>query len=598
MGSNRAAVILTSPLHDGMKEISEVHCLEKNREASVDNSAATVNGNASNDSTVDTNFQAGVQKVEAITITWTRSSLIVAYIAIWLVYFAQGIITGITATLLPYVTSAFAEHSLIPTTGVLSQVIGGVTNLAIAKILDILGRPHGFMLCVVFSTIGLITSAVCNSVEAYAASQVFYTIGINGVGYSLSVFIADTSSLRHRGLMQALASSPYLITSWIVGPIATSFLDGAGWRWAFGMQSILLPVITLPLFGLFMFQYTKAKKQGIIPQRNQSGRTLWQSVVYYGHEFDVIGLLLISAGFAFFLLPFDLYTQQAQGWGSALVICFLVFGIVLIAAFVAWERFFARVRLTPWTILRDRTVLGTCITGFMLFLSTACWNTYLSSFLQVVNGLTVTQASYLVQGGTVAQIVMNIVAGAVISYTGRYKAVSLYFGFPLVALGTGLMIYFRQPDLYVGYIAMSYLFLNLGFGILMLTVEIGILAAVSEQQYFAISIALLNLFCYVGNAVGYTISSAVWQATMPEKLALYLPAEDQGDLAMIYGDINQQLSYGWGSPTRLAIQESYGDAWQYLLIAGTSSWVVGLVAILVWKDMNVKGIKQNKGYVV
>lgn len=598
MASNESPIAIHPALDDETKAISKIHQSIYDSNPEVNHSLDIIHGNAPNDNTIDTNFQAGVQKAEAMTITWATSTLVVAYIVIWLIYFVHGIVTGVSGALIPYVTSAFAAHSLIPTTGILSQVIGGVTNICIAKILDIFGRPHGFILCVFFCTVGLIMAATCNNVEAYAASQVFYTIGVNGVGYSVSVFIADTSSLRHRGLMQGLANSPYLITSWIAGPISTSFLNGAGWRWAFGMESILLPGVTLPLFGLFLWQYMKAKKQGIFPAQNESGRTLWLSAMYYIHEFDVVGLLCISAGCAFFLLPFNLYTQQAKGWGSALIICFLVFGIILIAAFIVWERFFARVCLTPWAMLRDRTVLGTCITGFALFTSTACWNGYFSSFLQVVNGLSVTQASYLIQGGTVAAIVMNVVAGSIISYTGRYKPVSLYFGFPLVALGTGLMIHFRQPDQHVGYLAMSNLFVNLGFGILMLTVEIGILAAISSQQYFAISIAVLNLFSYMGTAVGYTISSAIWQATMPQKLALYLPPESQGNLIMIYGDIQQQLSYEWGSPTRLAIQKAYGDSWRYLLIAGVTTWVLGLMAILAWKDMNVKGIKQNKGQVV
>ncbi|KAK5086602.1 hypothetical protein LTR05_003770 [Lithohypha guttulata] len=555
IASNQSPVLIN---HTQAKEFREVHFTENDVEPGSNHNVDKSHGNAPNNDSIDTNFQAGVQKAEAVTISWTKTTLIVAYIGIWLVYFCQGIITGITGALVPYVTSAFAEHSLIPTTGILSQVIGGVTNLGVAKILDIFGRPHGFLLCASSCTIGLIMSATCNNVEAYAASQVFYTIGINGMGYILSVFIADTTSLRHRGLVQALCNSPYLITSWIAGPISTSFLNGAGWRWAFGMGSILLPSVTLPLFGLFMLQYMKAKKKGIMTSQGQRKRSPWESAMYYIHEFDVIGLLLICAGFAFFLLPFSLYTQQAKGWRSALIVCFLVFGIILVGGFILWERFFAR----------------------------------------VVNNLSVTRASYLVQGGIIAQIGMNIVAGSIISVTGRYKPVSLYFGFPIIVLGTGLMIHFRQPDQHVGCIAMSYLFVNFGFGILMLTLEISILAAASAQQYFAIAIALLNLFAYIGGAVGYTISSAIWQAMMPKKLALYLPPEAQESLVMIYADVTQQLSYEVGSPTRSAIQRSYGDTWRLLLIAAVSTWAVAFVAILVWKDMNVKDVKQNKGRVV
>lgn len=331
--------------------------------------------NSEDDDHVDTKFQPGVQDIEAVTIAWSMTWLIIAYILIWLTYFVQGLVSGVTGSLLPYVTSAFAEHSLTPTTGILSAVIGGVTNLSIAKVLDIFGRPQGYLLCIMLCVIGLIMSATCNNVEAYAASQVFYTVGINGIGYSLSVFVADTSSLRNRGLMQAFVSSPNLITCWLAGPISTAFLKGAGWRWAFGMFTILVPAVTLPLFGLFMLQFFKAKKLGLIRKRD-GGRTPWQSIIHYCREFDAIGLLLISAGVAFFLLPFNLYTIQAKRWGSSLIICFLVFGIVLMVAFTIWEKFFAPVSFIPWSLLQDRTVLGACLLSFTLFISYSCWVSY------------------------------------------------------------------------------------------------------------------------------------------------------------------------------------------------------------------------------
>ncbi|KAF7193848.1 MFS siderochrome iron transporter 1 [Pseudocercospora fuligena] len=399
------------PLQDDTKTISELHISEHVSDHGSQPNAGIFPDDTLNDKSIDSNFQAGVQKAEAVTIAWSPTALVVCYITIWLVYFVQGILAGVSTALLPYVTSDFAAHYLIPTTSVVSQVIGGVTNLAIAKILDIFGRPHGFLLCDFLATVGLIMAASCNGVEAYAASQGFYTVGINGLGYTLSVFIADTTSLRHRGLVQALCNTPYLITAWLAGPISTSFLDSAGWRWAFGMESILLPTVALPLFGLFMFHGRKARKEGIIATQSQTKRTPWQSVAHYSREFDAVGLLLISTGFAFFLLPFNLYTLEAKGWKSAMIICFLIFGILLIAAFVTWQKYFAKICLVPWALLRDRTALGSCTLSFVLFLSSTCWNSYFSSFLQVVNGLSVTHASYITQSGTVIQILANVVAG-------------------------------------------------------------------------------------------------------------------------------------------------------------------------------------------
>lgn len=77
----------------------------------------------------------------------------------------------------------------------------------------------------------------------------------------------------------------------------------------------------------------------------------------------------------------------------------------------------------------------------------------------------------------------------------------------------------------------------------------------------------------------------------------YLPAEDMPNLLMIYGDITTQLSFPEGSPTRLAIQRAYGDAMLRLLGASLGIWILGAAGVLLWKNINVKNIKQSKGQV-
>jgi|SRR5690606_23673837 len=77
----------------------------------------------------------------------------------------------------PYITSSFSKHSLLATTSVMSSLIGGLTKLPLAKIIDIWGRPHGYLLMVITLTVGLIMMAACQNVETYAAAQVFYWLG-------------------------------------------------------------------------------------------------------------------------------------------------------------------------------------------------------------------------------------------------------------------------------------------------------------------------------------------------------------------------------------------------------------------------------------
>lgn len=84
---------------------------------------------------------------------------------------------GTTGLLTPYVTSDFQLHSLTAATSIFSSIIGGLTKLPLAKLIDIWGRPHGFILMVGIQTLGLIMMAACNNVETYAAAQVFYWVG-------------------------------------------------------------------------------------------------------------------------------------------------------------------------------------------------------------------------------------------------------------------------------------------------------------------------------------------------------------------------------------------------------------------------------------
>lgn len=133
---------------------------------------------------VDETAQAGVQAIEATTVVWSKRSLIVAYVMIWLIYFVDSLQQGATIQLGPYVTSSFYQHSLTAATGIMSNIIGGVSKLTIAKILDIWGRPQGYAISIVILTLGLIMMAACNGVELYAAAQVFYWVGYVDASYT------------------------------------------------------------------------------------------------------------------------------------------------------------------------------------------------------------------------------------------------------------------------------------------------------------------------------------------------------------------------------------------------------------------------------
>jgi MFS family permease len=91
--------------------------------------------------------------------------------------FIDAMQQGTTGLMTPYVTSSFGKHSLLAATSIMSSIIGGLVKLPLAKLIDIWGRPHGFIVMVCIQTIGLIMMAACNNVQTYAAAQVFYWVG-------------------------------------------------------------------------------------------------------------------------------------------------------------------------------------------------------------------------------------------------------------------------------------------------------------------------------------------------------------------------------------------------------------------------------------
>ncbi|KAL0940679.1 siderophore iron transporter mirB [Colletotrichum truncatum] len=510
-----------------------------------------------------------LEKEEVATESWSKKALILAYAMVWCIYFINTMQQGIAGNLTPYITSSFQQHSLTATITVISSLIGGLVKLPLAKLLDIWGRPHGFALCVALLTIGLVIMAACKNVEMYATAQVLYWVGYNGLTYTMSVFITDTSALRNRALIFAFASSPYIITTWLGGHIATRILAGIGFAWGFGIFAV-------------------------------------EAIKFYLVEFDIVGVVLVVAGSALFLFPFNLYSKHPEGLQSPSIIALIVIGGVLVVAFALWEIFWAPVKFLPWKLLNDRTVLGACCLAAVLLVSYYTWSAYFSSFLQVVIGLDLNQASYITNIYSTVACLWSLVVGAIVRWSGRFKWLALYFGVPLMIAGVGLMLHLG-PDFDIGYIILCQVLVALAGGTLSVCKQIAVMAAVehrfTERQYVAVVLAVESMFSSLGGAVGSTVAAAIWQGVFSAKLKEYLVADAKGDarnstkdsindyLSGIYGSLTTQISYPEGSVQKISIVRAYGDAQSVMLTVATSVLVLAIVATAVWKDIRIESFK-------
>lgn len=309
----------------------------------------------------------------------------------------------------------------------------------------------------------------------------------------------------------------------------------------------------------------------------------------------VAGVILFASGLTVFLLPFTLATSAPKGWKTDYIIAMIVVGFVVLTAFILYEMYLAPVPFIKAEFLANRTVIGACLIDMTYQTSYYCWNNYFTSFLQVVNNITLAEAGYVNSTFQVVSGVLLFIIGYLIRKTGRFRWL-FFIGVLIYIFALGLMIYFRRPNGHIGYIIMCEILISIGGSIFILVMQLAVLAAV-DHQHVAAALALLFVSGSIGVAVGNTISGAIWTNTFLPALMRYLPESVLSNVLNIYGDLTVQLSYPVGSPERLGIQQAYGYAQTRMLAAGTGVMALSFIWVLMIKNLNVAKMSQTKGVV-
>lgn len=302
-------------------------------------------------------------------------------------------------------------------------------------------------------------------------------------------------------------------------------------------------------------------------------------------------MILFAGGLALFLLPFNIALSATDQWASAHIIAMLVVGFVMLIGFAFFEGYVAPKPFIPWSLLVSRTVLGMSLILMAYNISYYCWAVYFSEYIQVVYNRSLSDAGVLLNVFSLVNAAWLLVIGYIIRRTRRYRWV-LWWAVPMEILFEGLLIYFRGRGTNIGFVVMCLVFMAIAGGVFILVGQVAVLAAASHQDA-ASSLAVLSVFGTVGSAIGSSVSGAIWTAKFPEYLQRYVPAESWEE---IYGSLDVQLSYEYGSPIRNGIAQAYEDTQTLMLTAGVCFMIIPLVAMFVVRDLKLDS-KQVKGVV-
>lgn len=484
--------------------------------------------------------------------------------------------------------------------------------------MNLWGRAEGLFFFTVVYVIGIVILAACNGPDVFAAGYILYWVGYDALYLILDLFIADTFGLRNRAFAFGFASTPFICTAF-TGPLAAqSFIEHSNWRWAYGAFAIIMPVVFAPLMIIFKYYQRKAEEMGVY-RRRPSGRRLSESVIHYLHEFDgtficdqscricsnrvfllsVIGASLLTAAFVLILLPFSLQSYGRTEYNTPAFITMITVGFVTFFLFAAWERFGTRAPFIRYELFEDRTVLGASILAAVLFCSFYCWDHLLFNFCVVFYRLPVGMAGYIDQIYNTGSCFWSVIAGVIIRHTRRFKPISLYFGVPLVLLGTGLMIHFcgGYGNDNVGYLVMCQIFIAFAGGTLVIGEDLAVMAS-SPREGVPMMLSMLSLFSSLGSAVGFAASAAVYSNVFPTTLCQELGDGNGTFCQEIYqAGYTKQITYPVGSKTRLAIDKAWTKYMKYDCITATSLLALAIPLTVIWRDISLDK-NQNKGVMI
>ena len=352
--------------------------------------------------------------------------------------------------------------------------------LTAAALGDRFGRRRVFAIGIGVFTLSSAAAAIAPSTDALIAARAFQGLGGAVITPLSLTLLSEAFAAEKRGLALGIWSGVSGLGVALGPVVGGAVVDGFSWHWIFWLN-VPIGIALVPAVV------------GLLRESRGPNATL-----------DLPGVALASTGLLG--LVFGIVRAQALGWTSTPVIASIATGVVLLAAFAAWESRTATPML-PIGFFRNRAFAATNGVSLAMFFGSFGAIFLLAQFFQVAQGYSPLEAGLRTLPWTAMPIFVAPVAGILSDRIGSRPLMAT--GLALQAAGLAWIALVTEPATAYGMFVPGFVMAGSGMAMVFAPAANAVLGSVRPDQAGQASGAT-NTIREIGGVLGVAVLATVF----------------------------------------------------------------------------------------
>ncbi|MCW3816127.1 MFS transporter [Micromonospora sp. DR5-3] len=478
-----------------------------------------------------------------------------------LVLFVAMLSGTVVSTALPKIIGALNGSQTQYTWVVTATLLTATATTPIwGKLADLFNKKILIQAAIVVFLAGSVAAGFAQNAGQLIGARAFQGIGVGGLQALVQVAIAAMIPPRERGRYNGYLGGVMALAT-VGGPLLGGLIvdtSWLGWRWCF-FVGVPVAVIALILLQVTL-RLPTVRRDNV--------------------KIDYLGATLIAAGVSVLLIWIS-FVDSSFAWISWQTGA-MVGGSVLLLALAAWVESRAAEPVVPLKIVRERTtalaILGSLAVGMAMFGGAV----FLGQYFQIGRGYSPTEAGLLTIPMMAGVLLSSIVAGRLITKTGRIKPYIVAGSIILVAGFALLGTIDHETSLVL--LGAAMFIVGTGVGMTMQNLVLAVQNTVALKDIGAAS-SSVAFFRSLGGTIGVSVLGAVLARRVTDQITHDLAAA--GIPTSGGGGSSLNLS-GLPAPVEHIVRAAYGDATGHIFLISAAIAVVGILAALLLKPVTLR----------